>query len=88
MLGRKEFNTRRKKTRNFKRTNENETMMQMSLRGPECVFARARSRGLSRSQPVFVIIMLEKCMNICFINASYFISFYRNETSRELANPL
>lgn len=26
----------------------------------------ARSRGLSRSQPVFVIIMLEKCMNICF----------------------
>lgn len=47
-------------------------------------FARARSRGLSRSQPVFVIIMLEKCMNICFINASsYFISFYdkkKNET--------
>lgn len=40
-------------------------------------FARARSRGLSRSQPVFVIIMLEKCMNICFINASsYFICFY------------
>lgn len=30
-------------------------------------FARARSRGLSRSQPVFVIIMLEKCMNICVL---------------------
>ena len=43
-------------------------------------FARARSRGLSRSQPVFVIIMLEKCMNICFINASsYFISFYQKQ---------
>lgn len=43
-------------------------------------FARARSRGLSRSQPVFVIIMLEKCMNICFINASsYFISFYNKK---------
>lgn len=45
-------------------------------------FARARSRGLSRSQPVFVIIMLEKCMNICFINASsYFISFYDKKKS-------
>lgn len=33
----------------------------------KCVFARARSRGLSRSQPVFVIIMLEKCMNICVL---------------------
>lgn len=50
----------------------------VDLVGLECVFfARARSRGLSRSQPVFVIIMLEKCMNICFNNASsYFISFY------------
>lgn len=48
-------------------------------RSPECVFfcACTLTRGLSRSQPVFVIIMLEKCMNICFINASsYFISFY------------
>lgn len=51
-------------------------------RSLECVFARARSRGLSRSQPVFVIIMLEKCMNICFINASsYFISFYDKRKS-------
>lgn len=58
-------------------------------------FARARSRGLSRSQPVFVIIMLEKCMNICFINASsYFISFYDkkkkekwNRTSRDSLIP-
>jgi len=53
----------------------------------------ARARGLSRSQPVFVIIMLEKCMNICFINASsYFISFYDkkknwNRTSRDSLIP-
>lgn len=63
-------------------------------RSLECVFARARSRGLSRSQPVFVIIMLEKCMNICFINASsYFISFYDKKKKVKqnfpiLANPL
>lgn len=50
-------------------------------------FARARSRGLSRSQPVFVIIMLEKCMNICFINASsYFISFYDKKKRKEKWN--
>lgn len=51
-------------------------------------FARARSRGLSRSQPVFVIIMLEKCMNICFINASsYFISFYYDKRKSETELP-
>lgn len=77
------------KTRQLAPTRDREMIADL-----ECVFLRVHAHGvLSRSQPVFVIIMLEKCMNICFINAStYFISFYdikekkREKTEVKLRN--